>query len=116
MRGTARNTRGRILAINGVEDHVHLLAMVKPDMPVAKFVGTIKANSSRWVSRTFPALEFFAWQSGYSSFTVSESNSNRVAQYVEKQEEHHRKVLFEDELAALLQRHGLEFDARSYLD
>ena len=116
MCGIARNTKGQILQINGVEDHVHHLTTIRPSIAVAELVGKVKTNSSGWVSKKFPRLWDFEWQSGYSSFTVSESNFEKVAAYIQKQEEHHRELSFEEELRLLLERHGVEFDPEHYLD
>jgi putative transposase len=114
--GVAANTGGQILCINGTEDHIHLLTRIRLATPVPTFVGKIKANSSRWVSKTFPHLRAFTWQAGYSSFTVSKSGSPGVLDYILKQAEHHRKMTFEEELAKLLRKHEVEFDPENYLD
>ena len=63
-----------------------------------------------------PQNPLFAWQAGYAAFSVSQSNIDVVANYIAKQEEHHRKVSFQDELRALLKRHGVEFDERYVWD
>ena len=65
---------------------------------------------------TFPAEADFAWQEGYAAFSVSRSNLSRVAAYIEKQEEHHRKMTFEEEFVALLKRHGIPYDPRYVWD
>ena len=114
--GIAANTDGQILCINGTEDHVHLLTRIRLTMPVPTFVRTIKANSSRWVSKAFPRLQAFTWQAGYASFTVSKSASPDVADYIDRQAEHHRKMTFAEELATLLRKHEVEFDPENYLD
>ncbi len=72
----------------------------------------MKANSSGWVHETFPAIKDFAWQGGYTAFTVSESQSARVREYIQKQKEHHRKVGFQEELIALLRANKIDFDER----
>ncbi|MBC8443159.1 transposase [PVC group bacterium] len=54
MCGTARKKKGTILKVNAVEDHLHMLARIAPDIAVSKFVGDVKANGSKWVSDTFP--------------------------------------------------------------
>jgi REP element-mobilizing transposase RayT len=110
--GIARNTQAKILNVNGVEDHLHILASIKPSVSVSDFVRTIKANSSRWASERV----FFDWQDGYSSFTVSQSVAPRVSTYIDGQAEHHRRVSYADEVRALLEKHGIEFDAEHYLD
>ena len=61
MCGIARNNRGQILPVNGVEDHVHLLAKIKPSIAVSDFTILVKTNSSKWVSEKFPNLSDFSW-------------------------------------------------------
>jgi REP element-mobilizing transposase RayT len=73
---------------------------------------TVKARSSLWVHQTRPALETFAWQEGYSVFSVSKSREEAVRAYIANQAEHHRQESFKSELLALLRRHGVEFDER----
>ena len=63
-----------------------------------------------------PANKDFQWQSGYGAFSVSQSNVVEVKRYIENQEEHHRRMTFEDELRALFGRHGIEFDERYVWD
>ena len=110
--GVARNTHGKILNIGSVDDHLHILARIKPSISVSDFVRTAKANSSRWASQH----GYFDWQDGYSSFTVSQSVSPRVAGYVDRQAEHHRRVAYADELRLLLEKHEVEFHPDHYLD
>ena len=116
MCGIARNHRGQILRINGVEDHVHLLAKIQPSIAVSDFVRLIKANSSKWVSKKFSAVSHFGWQDGYSSFTVSESNFDNVANYIEKQEKNHKKLSFSQELEKLLEKHNVEINRDQSLE
>lgn len=116
MSATARKAGARILRAGGTRDHVHLLATVVPHGDVAGFVGKVKANSSRWLRRTFPQMAGFGWQASYSSFSVSESARARVKACLESQQEHHRRRSFGKELAELLRRHGIHFDPAHYLD
>jgi len=96
-----------VRAIGGVEDHIHLLVEVPPMLAVAAAVRTIKSNSSKWVNELDRR---FAWQKGYAAFSVSASNIQAVERYIGRQEEHHRKISYEDELIALLRKHGITFD------
>src|SRR5450631_1243301 len=64
-----------------------------------------QANSSCWVHGKW--RRDFAWQTGYGAFTVSESNRSRVVEYILHQEEHHRKMTFEEELIAILKKQGI---------
>ena len=100
------------LEINGVADHVHLLIRVPPTVALAELLRALKANSSKWLNDTRFPRRTFAWQEGYAAFTVSQSQVGRVAAYVRNQEEHHRKMTFREELVALLERNGVEYDER----
>jgi REP element-mobilizing transposase RayT len=114
--GIARNTSGLVLRINGTKNHVHLLARVKPTMAVAEFIKTLKANSSKCINDSSPGPRLFQWQEGYASFTVSESVWKKVAAYIDRQEAHHGRRSYEEELAVLLEKHRIPFDRKAYLD
>lgn len=73
MGGIVRAEKGVLYAIGGVEDHVHLYFRWRPDGSVSDVMRTIKSRSSKWVHATFPKLSAFAWQEGYSVFSVSKS-------------------------------------------
>ena len=107
--GAIRGLGGVALEIGGVVDHVHTLVKLRPNIAVSEFLQKLKANSSGWLNRS--RRERFAWQEGYAAFTVSESQVERVRQYISQQEDHHRKVNFTDELMALLRAHHIDFDA-----
>lgn len=113
MIGICRNVGILGLVIGEIEDHVHLLLELKPDMMVAKAVNLLKSNSSRWMAQQ--GIKF-AWQEGYSSFAVSASNVPAVKKYVLNQESHHRKMSFENELLILLRRHGIAVDPKEVFD
>src|SRR5690606_16941661 len=90
--GILRERNGALIAGNGVEDHIHLLARLSPRYAVADVVRDVKSNTSRWMRRTFVEATAFEWQAGYGGFTVSQSAAPRVEEYIRNQEEHHRKV------------------------
>jgi REP element-mobilizing transposase RayT len=113
--GIVENIGGRLHRAGGTEDHVHLVAELKNDLSVAQAVGKIKSNSTNWVHETIPQSRDFAWQIGYAAFTVSLSELPNVIQYVDNQEEHHRKLTFEEEFAAFLERHGIKYDPKHWL-
>lgn len=114
MAAHVKSTKAQPLRINGTADHVHLLVECGPAQPLADVVRMIKSNSSKWVHETFP-MSTFHWQGGYAAFTVSPSRIPDVMSYIEHQEEHHRQATFDEELKALLDRSGVDYDAR-YLD
>ena len=110
--GAIRIEGGVALNVNGTADHIHILAKLRQDKAISKLIGELKANSSGWISRTFKVAAGFEWQEGYGAFTVSESQLSKVRRYIERQEEHHRRVSFLDEFKVLLKAHGLPFDER----
>lgn len=112
MGGIVRAERGASLAVGGVEDHVHMLFRWRADGALSDLMRTVKGRSSKWVHDTFPGVREFAWQEGYSAFTVSASQEPVVRRYIETQAEHHRVEDFKSEYLALLRRHGIEFDER----
>jgi len=110
--GIIRNCKGIPLAINGVSDHLHIATIAGSKIALSQFVGTIKSNCSKWIHETFSDMRDFAWQDGYSAFTVSASVRDSVASYIRNQESHHRKMSFQEELIRLLDRHGIEYDPK----
>jgi Transposase and inactivated derivatives len=108
--GILRQLGGKLYVVNGVEDHVHLLAELPASIAVAEAVGKIKGNSTHWIHESFSDRSEFAWQRGYAAFSVSKSNVSLVARYIERQKTHHRKRSFQDEFVQLLHRHGVSID------
>lgn len=108
--GVIRNEIGHCLAINGTRDHLHILVALRRAVSVAEAVRKIKSLSSRWIHETFSDSRDFAWQEGYGAFSVSPSKADAVVQYIAGQEEHHRRVGFEEEFVAFLERHGVDYD------
>jgi REP element-mobilizing transposase RayT len=110
--GIIRDERGKLLASGGMADHVHLLVSLHPQTSLSDIMRIVKSKSSKWTHETFPEHAAFGWQDGYAAFTVSASNVDDVRRYIANQQEHHRKLSFEDELRAFLDRHGVEYDER----
>jgi len=96
--------------INGMSDHVHLLVRIRPTISVSEFFSKLKSNSSGWARKQ--KKRCFAWQTKYGAFTVSESQVDRVRQYIRDQEQHHRNMSFAEEFEALLKSNGIEFEKR----
>ena len=113
--GTIRGEGGVLLTAGGMPDHVHLLAKFKPDIAVSKMLEKIKGHSSKWINEQGRPRGRFEWQGGYGAFTVSQQIST-VQNYIASQAEHHRTTSFQDELLALLRRHGIEFDPEHLWD
>jgi len=112
MGGIAKEIQATPLQIGGVKDHVHLLLKISHASSVAELVRTIKTNSSRWLHEKSRAYSLFAWQEGYGVFSVSESKASAVISYIAGQEEHHKKVSFQDELLEFLKANKIDYDER----
>lgn len=112
--GTVKGLDGIAESIGGVEDHVHLLVGLKPTHTLADFVREVKKSSSAWIHEEI-GLRRFAWQEGYSAFTVSPNARVGVRRYIANQEAHHRRKTFTEELKELLTKAGIAFDPK-YLE
>jgi REP element-mobilizing transposase RayT len=115
LHGIVRGEGGSVLAVNGMNDHVHLLVRWKPTVALADLLRKLKANSSKWANEKLRYRKF-GWQDGYSAFTVSQSQVQRVKNYIRNQEQHHRRSDFKRELIDLLERHEVEYDKRYLWD
>ena len=108
--GVGRNHDLVIHEVGGHDDHAHALISLPATATLAAAIQSLKAVSSKWMHGN--SIPDFAWQQGYGAFSVSESNMERVREYIRNQEEHHKKVPFKDEFRELLRLHGIEFDER----
>ena len=102
--GIARGEGFSLIAAGGTANHIHLLILLPPSVPLAAAVQKLKGSSSRWMGKGF------FWQEGYGAFSVSPSQIPVVRKYIQNQEEHHRKRNFEQEFVALLRNTGIEYD------
>lgn len=104
--GIINEAGGKPHCVGGMADHVHIYCSLTPTMTLAKLVQTIKGRSSLWLNQKYP----FKWQRGYAVFSVSASQSDHLRQYILKQEHHHAKQSFQDELRLVLDKHGVHYD------
>jgi len=102
------------MQIGGTADHVHLLTSLRATHNFADVVRELKKASSIWIHDEI-GLRSFAWQEGYAAFTVGATSCEAVRLYIQRQEEHHRKKSFREEVLEMLVKAGIEFDPR-YLD
>jgi REP element-mobilizing transposase RayT len=83
-----------VRAINGMSEHIHILFLLNPQKSYADVIKQIKGSSSHWINKQNIIQEKFAWQTGYAAFSVSESVSNKVYQYILNQKKHHNTKKF----------------------
>lgn len=98
------------LRVGGVADHVHLFFGLSRTRTTAEVVEVVKTSSSKWIKTKGTAFGAFHWQSGYGAFSVSQSDADAVVEYVRNQEQHHRKMTFQDEYRRLLERYRISYD------
>jgi putative transposase len=110
--GIARENQMTAIEIGGMPDHVHILLSLPSTLSIAKALQFIKGGSSKWVHDTFPEHRLFGWQVKYGAFGVSVSLLDKTIEYIKNQEEHHRKVTFQEEFLAFLKRHRVAYDPR----
>ena len=108
----ANNNGFKVSVIGGTDDHIHILLSLKPDLSVSKAVQLLKGNSSKWMRENFKDLNIFSWQNGYGVFTVSKSQASIVENYINNQEDHHKKISFEEEYIELLKKNNIDFDPK----
>ena len=103
-----------VYRINGTDDHIHILSDLHPSVALADYVRDIKTSTSIWLKqhRGFPL--FTGWADGYAAMTCSFSDKISIINYIKNQQEHHRQVIFEDELRRLLEEQGFEIDERYF--
>jgi len=110
MGGIVRSKEGQLLAIGGIEDHIHLAVKLKPTEGLSKTIGGLKGNSSKWLNEHNLYDGHFSWQAGFGAFSVSESQISRVITYIENQEKHHHKQTFQQEFIEMLEINGISYD------
>ena len=114
--GIVRAEKGVLYEIGGVEDHVHMYVRWRPDGAVSDLMRKVKSGSSKWIHDTLPGLSAFAWQEGYSVFSVSKSQEDTLKRYIKGQAEHHRAEDFKSELLRMLRANEVGFDEKYVFD
>ena len=81
----------KVIAIGGIEDHVHLLNAFPPTLTVSQLIKQIKGSSSHFINYKIQPDNFFKWQGSYAAFTVSQERIDQIANYIRNQETHHQQ-------------------------
>jgi len=108
--GIVRNQGQKLISINGMPDHVHILIGLRPAMALADLVREIKADSSNFINRNKWVHGKFSWQEGYGAFSYGHSQLNTIIRYIQNQEKHHSRKTFKDEYLTLLRKFDIAFD------
>ena len=99
--------------IRGTADHVHIVLSLPSSRSIAKGIQLIKGGSSKWVHDTFHEHRGLEWQEGYGAFSIGVSQVSETIEYIQNQQEHHRRKTFQEEFTAFLEKLGLDYDARN---
>jgi REP element-mobilizing transposase RayT len=102
----------KLIAINNMPDHLHLLVGLSPNQALSDLVRIVKSDSSEWINKEKLATGKFQWQEGYGAFTHSRSQVDRVVKYISNQQEHHKKKTLIEEFRQILKSFDIEFDER----
>ncbi|MEO8041182.1 MAG: IS200/IS605 family transposase [Acidobacteriota bacterium] len=114
--GIFRRQNQKLLAVGGVDDHIHLLFSIKPNVALSDLIRDIKSNSSGFINDERLTRRKFHWQEGFGAFSYSKSQLDTVVKYVLNQEKHHKKRSFREEYTSLLDRFEVEYEDRYLFD
>ncbi len=110
--GIVEGKEQKSLAVNGIEDHIHVLVGLKPAMRIADLVRDIKNNSNNFINEKGFLNQKFSWQEGYGAFSYSQSNFGKVIDYIKNQKEHHQKKTFQQEYKSFLKKFDIPFEEK----
>jgi len=110
--GIVRNQGHKLISINGIPDHVHILIGLKPSMALSDLVREIKSDSSNFVNEQRFVRGKFSWQEGYGAFSYGHSQLDKIIRYIQNQEKHHTRRSFKDEYLTLLRKFDIAFEEK----
>lgn len=112
MTGIIQKNNHKMLQINGMPDHIHIFFGMRPSQSLSDLMKAVKGDSSEWINKRGFTKHKFSWQAGYGAFSYAKSQVPKVIQYIQNQEEHHRKKTFTEEYLAFLEAFEIEYDER----
>lgn len=110
--GIIQNHGHKVLAINGIPDHIHILFGMRPTQSLSELMQNIKGDSSKWINKKEFIKGRFSWQEGFGAFSYGKSQVNNVIDYIKNQEIHHRRKSFTEEYLEFLEKFEVPFDER----
>jgi REP element-mobilizing transposase RayT len=114
--GICKNMECYPVRIGGYRNHIHILCILSKKTPLVKLVEETKKSSSKWIKTRGSKFAKFHWQNGYSAFSVNPAQTGIVTDYIDNQEEHHRKKTFEEECRAFFRKYSVDFDEKYVWD
>ena len=110
--GIIQNHGHKVLAINGMPDHVHIFFGMRPNQSLSDLMQDIKGDSSKWINQKKLVQARFSWQEGYGAFSYSKSHVDSVIEYIKNQDIHHRRKTFIEEYHDFLVKFEVDYDER----
>lgn len=110
--GVMQNKNNKMLAINAMPDHIHMLFGLHPSVAISDLVRDIKVSSTNFINEQNFLRGKFCWQEGFGAFSYSRNQIHSVIQYIEKQEEHHKNKTFKDEYTKMLKDFNVDYDEK----
>jgi putative transposase len=108
--GIVRNQGQKLISINGMPDHIHILIGLRPAMALADLVREIKADSTNFINENKLVHGRFNWQEGYGALSYGHSQLSTIIRYIQNQEKHHTRRSFKTEYLTLLRKFDIAFD------
>lgn len=108
--GIIKSYNHKVLIINGMPDHIHILIGMRPTQSLSDLMQDIKGSSSKWINERRFTQKRFEWQQGYGAFSYSKSEVKKVIRYIQRQEEHHSTKTFSDEYTELLNEFDIDYE------
>lgn len=108
--GIVKNHKHKMIAINGMPDHLHLFVGLHPTQSISSLMQTVKGESSEWINKKGFVNGKFQWQEGYGAFSYGHSQINQVYNYILSQKEHHKNRTFLEEYRELLKKFEIAYD------
>jgi REP element-mobilizing transposase RayT len=113
--GIVQSRSHKLIAINGMPDHLHVFVGYKPQQLIPELLQDIKGSSSLWINERHLVKGKFKWQEGYGAFSYSSSQIDRVVKYIMNQEQHHHKRTFAEEYVELLKKFKVDYNEKYLL-
>ena len=108
--GIISNKKCVLYRINGMEDHIHILSDLHPSLALADYIREIKVSSSKWMKQSGLFPKFRGWGIKYCALTYSYKEKEVIVNYIKRQEEHHKKENFQEEIKRIFKENGLDLD------
>ena len=110
--GIIQKNNHKLLAINGMPDHIHIMLGLRPSQSISDLLQDIKGSSSKWINEKHFVPGKFSWQSGFGAFSYGRKDIQKILQYINEQKFHHKKRSFINEYMDILNEFGIKYDDR----